>query len=151
TNKIYAGIGSHSYLVEIDVTTGTKREILPEKYRGLPGFVYDMGIVRGLKGGDRLFANLPDLHKTLVYNLDKKEYDEEIPKIILTKAVVKSPFDQTVYYTDSNNLIAYEILKIGSKSKKIVGTERAMTMTWGKDKNLYLLSFDGKLLKYNPL
>jgi streptogramin lyase len=151
TNKLFAGIGSHSYLVEIDLTTGQKMEILPGKYRGLPGFVYDMGIVKGLNGGDRLFANLPDQHKTLVYNLDKKTFDTEIPKIIMVKGVVKSPYDQKVYYTDSSSLIAHDVLKPTVSPQLLVKTSRAMNMKWGKDKKLYLLNSDGDLIQYDPI
>jgi streptogramin lyase len=151
TNKLFAGIGSKSYLVEVDVKTGKKREILPEKYQGLPGFVYDMSIVKGLKGGDRLFANLPDLGKTIVYNLDKKEIDLELPRIIMVKAVKKSLTDDKVYYTDSVHLYEHDLLKPNVLPKKILRDKRAMNMGWGKDKNLYYLSSEGNLVKYNPL
>ncbi len=150
TNKLYAGIGSKSYLVQIDVETGKKREILPEKYRGLPGFVYDMSIVKGIKGGDRLFANLPDMGKTIVYNIEREEIDVELPRVILVKAVVKSLMGNKVYYTDSANLYEHDFLNPKALPKVVVKTSRAMNMAWGKDKNLYLLNNEGELVKYNP-
>ncbi len=151
TDKIFAGIGSHSYLIEIDVKTGSKREILPKEYAGKPGFVYDMGIVKGSRGGDRLFANLPDLKKTLIYNLEKQTIEKEINSIILTKAVIKSlTNDNLVYFTDSTKLMSLDLSEPQAKPMKILETARAMNIAWGKDHQLYFLNNDGYLVSYDP-
>ncbi len=150
TDKVFAGIGSHSYLVELDPRTGEKRELLPEAYRGLPGFVYDMGVVKGLDGGDRLLANLPDLKKTIVYNLDKRSMDKELKGSVMVKSAIKSPDNQEVFYTTGTSLYSLDLTKPTQTPKKLIEIQKAMAMSWGKDKELYILSFDGKLIKYNP-
>src|SRR5690606_6232205 len=66
TGNIYAGIGSRTYLIELDPKTGAKRQILPEKFTGKAGFVYPLVIVPDLANGDRLFATVAG--KTLIYN-----------------------------------------------------------------------------------
>ncbi|WP_213522263.1 collagen-like protein [Paenibacillus sp. J31TS4] len=50
TNKIYAGVGNQPRLVEYDMATGTKKDLLPEKYRNIIA-VYDLNLV-----GGKLFA-----------------------------------------------------------------------------------------------
>lgn len=151
TNKIFAGIGSHSYLVEIDVATGKKRELLPEKYVGKAGFVYDMSIVKEVRGGDRLFANLPDLQKTLVYNLKTKSIDRELDGVILTKAVARSlTNDRLVYYTDSTRLLSLDLSNPTARPIELLKTSRAMNIAWGKDRKLYFLNNDGELVVFNP-
>ena len=49
-NKIYAGVGNQARLIEYDVETGQKRDLLPEKYRNITS-VYDLNLVEG-----KLFA-----------------------------------------------------------------------------------------------
>ncbi len=150
TDKIFAGIGSHSYLVELDPRSGAKRELLPEAYQGEAGFVYDMGIAKGLSDGDRLFANLPDLGKTFVYNLDKSTPDPELNGSIMVKSVVKSLVSDSVYYTHGDSLYRRLVNGKGGKRTGLLATEKAMAMTWGKEGRLYLLAFDGRILRYDP-
>jgi len=101
TNKLYAGVGSHTYLVEIDIKTGVRRELLPQQYRGKAGFVTPVRIVRGIKGGDRLLANV--VGKTLVYNLKTGDLEHEI-KAIDVRSVVKSPSGNEIFYTDASGM-----------------------------------------------
>lgn len=49
-HKIYAGVGNEARLVEYDITTGVKRDILPDKYKNIIS-VYDLNLV-----GGKLFA-----------------------------------------------------------------------------------------------
>lgn len=49
-HKIFAGVGNEARLVEYDIATGVKRDILPEKYKNIIS-VYDMNLVSG-----KLFA-----------------------------------------------------------------------------------------------
>ncbi|WJH36871.1 hypothetical protein N6H14_14910 [Paenibacillus sp. CC-CFT747] len=50
TNKIYAGVGNTPRLLEYDLTTGAKRDLLPAEYSDIIA-VYDLNLV-----GGRLFA-----------------------------------------------------------------------------------------------
>lgn len=72
TDMVYAGVGSHTGLIELNPRTGQKREMLPAQDRGLTGFVYYLKVITGLTGGDRLLASItgtPSNNKTLVYNI----------------------------------------------------------------------------------
>lgn len=150
TDRVFAGIGSHSYLVELDPRTRAKRELLPAAYQGQAGFVYDMGIAKGLSDGDRLFANLPDLGKTFVYNLDKGAAEEELNGSIMVKSVIKSPRSDSVYYTHGDFLYRHLVNQKDGKRVALFKTQRAMAMTWSKEGKLYLLAFDGRILRYSP-
>lgn len=151
TDKLYAGIGSHSYLIELNPRTGTKTEILPEIYQGQNGFVYDLNIVKGLTGGDRLIGILNKLGKTFVYNLNTKTYENEIPRAIAVKPVLKSQTDERVYFTMGNgDLYHYSITQMCPRAVKIVtGTKRSLAMKWINNNELLILNSDARLLKCN--
>lgn len=149
SNKIYAGVGAHAQLVELDPVTGAKKLLLPEKYRNQE-FVYNMGLIEGVTGGDRLLLTIQNLKKNLVYNLETHRFENETNEFYV-KTAIKAPKQQIFYYTMGNKLFAWNLAQSGQQAKEIASTySNALATKWGKNGQLYLLNTDGTLMKYDP-
>jgi hypothetical protein len=149
TGLLYAGVGSHANLLEIDPIKGTKKQILPEQYKDKE-FVYSLEIVPGKNGQDRLFALLTSGNTTLVYNLKTKMFEQEISGMDM-KAIIANAKTKEVYYTANSSLKSFQSSKSFTTAKQLaenVGSANAFA--WGKDKNLYILTSGANLVKYNP-
>jgi hypothetical protein len=151
SGKIYAGVGSKAYLIELDPKTGIKNQILPENYKGKTGFVYPLVLVPGLSSGDKLFATV--LGKTLVYDVTTNSIEREITKGINSLAISKNPElkDNKVYYTFSNkNLQVMNLLKPEEPPVIIGNTDKALAMSWINN-SLYLINAKNDLVIYDPV
>src|SRR5690606_32577920 len=107
-HKLFAGIGSHARLVEIDLETKAKKEMLPSRFWDQE-FVYYMGIVSGYQDGDRLLAWFTSDKQriTFVYNLNSGESEQELGTIDAYSAI-KSPNSNLSYYTAGNKLYSQD-------------------------------------------
>ncbi|WP_316815773.1 hypothetical protein [Pedobacter nyackensis] len=149
TGLLYAGIGSHAHLIEIDPVSGIKKDILPEKYKSME-FVYGLEQVRGKDGVDRLFVLLTSGRKTLVYNLQTRQVEQEIEDMDM-KMVYSDRVNGKVFYTSKSNLMSFDPSGSVQLAKALVfdmGTANAIAM--GRDKKIYILTATGTLVKYNP-
>ena len=152
TDKLYAGIGSQSHLVELDPRTGAKREMLPMSDQNHQ-FIYSMGLIEGLPGGSRLFSWLTSSsnRQTLVYNLNSLERE----KILLTidvRSVIKDKKSDQVYYTADNQLFTADFSKKSFNPTRIPGISgTALATAWSKNQQLLLLMSGGKLVRYDPV
>lgn len=150
TDMLYAGIGSHTYIVKLNPRTGTKTEILPAKYQGSAGHIYDMKIISGLTGGDRLFANSNDLAKTFVYNLQTEVFEQEILRSVSVKSIVKSPVNQKIYYSAGwDNMYSYDMAQACPKPVLVGVTKKILASKWDNNNELLAINSDAKLIKYN--
>ncbi|MFC5285068.1 hypothetical protein [Pedobacter alpinus] len=149
TGLLYAGVGSHAHLIEINPKTGTKQALLPKNFQEKE-FVYSLEIVPGKNGNDRLFALLTSGSLTLIYNLKTKKFEQEVEGMDM-KAIIANPKSKQVFYTGQSNLMQFNPSK-SIALKKIIAekTGSANAFSWGKDKNLYLLNSAGELVQYNP-
>lgn len=141
SDKIFAGIGSHAHLVELNPRTGEKREFLPEQYKDQE-FVYNMSLVKDEKYGDKLLMYLTKSYKTLVYNIDTKEFLGEIniPSMSV-KGTIKSPTEDIAYFTAGANL--YEWPLNGLQARAIAQSNgNALATRWAKDG--VLQTFNGR-------
>ncbi|RZL59562.1 MAG: hypothetical protein EOO93_15670, partial [Pedobacter sp.] len=148
TGLVYAGVGSHAHLIELNPLTGEKKEILPAKYQDRE-FVYGLEIVSGKDGNDRLLALLTAGNITLVYNLKTKKVEQEISDMDMKS--VSSSAAKEVFYTGKTNLYSFDPTKSVSSAKQLaanVGSANAFY--WAKDQNLYFLSAMANLVQYNP-
>lgn len=150
TGQIYAGVGSHAHLLEVNPKTGAKKEILPQKYFGRE-FVYYMGIAEGVTGGDRLLAWVTDAkdRETLVFNLKTGQVEQVIPSID-ANSVLKSNTTDDVYYTASNTLYRHNLTKPGQKPVALGACAEAKHMRWAKDGQLHIINRYGEIKKYDP-
>ena len=127
-NTIYAGLGSHAAFVALDLASKQKRDLLAEEDRDHE-FVYDMELIPGLKGGDRIFAWLNSAKglETFVYNLNSGKYEQRLPSIEI-KSMVRDDKTQNVYYTAGGKLYVMDFAQakpIAKEIAKIEGRGRA--------------------------
>jgi hypothetical protein len=149
TNKIYAGIGAHAQLVELDPLTGAKKPLLPEKYRDQE-FVYNLGLLEGVAGGDRLLLTIQNLKKNLEYNLETHQFTAEANEYHV-KSAIKGPDQQVIYYTMGDKLFSRDLTMPGQQSKEIAATNgNAMATKWTKNGQLKLFTTGGMLITYDP-
>jgi hypothetical protein len=149
TGLLYAGVGSHAHLIEIDPVSGIKKDILPEKYK-LWEFVYGIELVNGKDGVDRLLLLLTAGRQTLVYNLQTHKVEQEIEGMDM-KMVWNDKLSGKVFYTSKSNLMSFDPSGSVQLAKVVVpdvGSANAITM--GMNKKLYILTAAGILAKYNP-
>jgi streptogramin lyase len=102
TNKVYAGIGSHAHLIEYDLSTGTKKNILPSEHMNVP-YIYDLNWVNG-----KLFARKDKSNSMLVIDLKTYEVLNELP--MNSRGIsAKSPVANKIYYTFNYVLHEYDL------------------------------------------
>lgn len=148
TGLLYAGIGSHAHLIEINPRTGEKKSLLPEKYAEKE-FVYSLEIIPGKKGQDRLFAMLTAGGETLVYNLKTKRFEQEIAGMDM-KAIAADDSGKQVFFTSKGNLMSFDPSKDVSKSiQEVSGVGTSNAFLWKQSGVLLMLSSGANLLEYN--
>ncbi|TZF81432.1 hypothetical protein FW774_17870 [Pedobacter sp. BS3] len=149
SDKIYAGIGSHAHLIELDVKTGIKRDILPEEYKRNE-FVYNMGLVNNLKGGDCIFFTVENVKKSLIYNLSTRNFTS-MPDNMYVKTVTKAPQKQQIYYSGGAKLYSYNLSDATGQPREIMPIgSNALAATWDSENVLVLLNTYGNLIKFDP-
>src|SRR5205085_6788916 len=95
SGKLYAGVGAHAHLVELDPKTGAKRDILPAKYHDKK-FCYAVDVIDG-----HIFAQLTDGGVCVVLNAKTGEEETTLPNVTGQQVFSpKSPIagDDRVYY-----------------------------------------------------
>ncbi|WP_047983339.1 carbohydrate binding domain-containing protein [Ornithinibacillus californiensis] len=112
-NKIYAGIGSKAHLIEYNIDTGEKRNILPEQFSDSIS-IYDMDLVDG-----KLFAQKESAYEMFVLDVatgevidatngDTGEISVTIPES--SRGISgKSPIANKVYFTHYGILYEYDL------------------------------------------
>lgn len=151
TGKLYAGVGSHAHLIEVDLKSGAKKEMLPEKYFNRE-FIYYMGIAEGLSGGDRLLAWVTNAkeRETLVYNLQTGKIEQVIESLD-ANSIIKSNSTDEIYFTAGNKLYKNDLTQNGGKSEFVTDCAEAKEMRWAKDGLLHIINRYGEIKKYNPV
>lgn len=147
TNKVYAGVGSHAHLIELDIETGNKRELLPEKYFNQE-FVYDMRMVAGLNGENRLLANVTNIGKTLIYNLKSGKLEYEMDAINV-RGTIKSPTGNNIYYNSGSDLFSWDLSNTAKAPAKLAKVGAVLAMKWNGKNELHIFNKNGQLIKYN--
>lgn len=150
-DKLYAGIGSHAHLVEIDPRTGKKTDILPAQYKSQQ-YVYSIGLVDGVKKGDLLFAWLTSstIRQTLVYNL-RTDRLQTVMGDFDVRSAIKDPSNEKIYFTQEGKLVTADFSKKEPALKNIADLGMAgLASYWDKSGHLRMFGQGGKLLTYNP-
>lgn len=149
TNKVYAGVGAHAALIELDLTTGNKRNILPASFNN-EAFVYSLTLIEGLTGGDRLFITVQNSAISLVYNIATETFEYQ-GRELYTKAAIKSPVNNDVYFTQGGSkLMSLPNLAFGNYAQVPVTSISSNARTSAfMDGVLYMLTTTGEVVKYN--
>lgn len=151
TGKIYAGVGAHAHLIELDPKTGSKKQLLPDEFKHHE-FVYNIAVVPGFSTGDRLFAWLHsgDHQETLIYNLATGTLEKT--RSIQVKTAIKDPENDKAYYLASGKLYSQDFSKPGQNATLLatIGDSTGLDAMWGKDKKLKILTVNKHIIKYDP-
>ena len=145
TEKLYAGIGSHAALVELDPKNAKKKSILPDEYAGKE-FVYSLEILRTNSKPDFLMALVTNGSFTLVYNLETQQFEYKIDEMDM-KALSQVDNNNRFYYTYRSGLYGRDITLTRQEPIKYaddVGSANAILL---RDRYLYLLNSDSELIK----
>ena len=147
-NLLYAGVGSHAHLIEINLSNKKTRELLPAKYQDRE-FVYGLEMVTGSDGVDRLLALLTAGQTTLVYNLKKEQVEQEVTNMDM-KAVGSDAKQSLVYYTSKGNLKSVDVSKSFNTAITLTTDVAAATAFYNDNVgNIYVLDIKGNLLRYH--
>ena len=146
TRKLYAGVGSHAHLVEIDPATGTQTNLLPPEYADQE-FVYGLDVI-----GHHLFALLTPRNQSLVFDLRTGKLATVLPAMTGQQVLIRAPQDQRVYYTVNNQLHAYDLARPQEPPVALTRCANALAMTWTRDAgNPTLVVFTPRsILLYEP-
>lgn len=145
--KVYAGIGSHAHLIELDPKTGRKKELLAKETAGQEA-VYSLQIIPDEKSGDRLLAWVTNRNRTLVYNLRTQKVERELASADV-KAAKKSPDGQTVYYYDGTKLMSFDLDRPGDAPRPLIKCGGILASQWVDPEHLNLLTRSGQVLDYD--
>jgi streptogramin lyase len=141
TGRVYAGVGSHAHLIEIDPKTSEKRDLLPPEYREQE-FVYGVSVFDG-----RLFGLITRAEKSLVFSLKNDELIGILPRMNGQQVMIDGP-GNLVYYTVDGSLISADYTDLKTPPRKLCECPNALGFTWIDDK-LVAFTREG-LVRYDP-
>jgi hypothetical protein len=101
--RVYAGVGAHARLVEVELGSGLSRNMLPMDYEGNE-WVYDVDLA-----GRKLFARIKPSGDMLVFDVDTYELECVLHNIDSLGVSPLSPCGNKVFYTSSNLLHMYDL------------------------------------------
>ncbi len=152
SGKIYASVGSHAHLVELDPKTGEKTEILPQKYASRE-FAYAVDVV-----GGKLIVQLTP-NEAIVMNPATREIEAALPNVSGQQVVTaKSPYADAFYYYGDGGLAEYDLKTRKSRSTDAVGKQQIVGLGWVTMKDdpdfpgptVVALARYGNLIWYHP-
>lgn len=145
-NLLYAGVGSHAHLIEINLTNKKTRELLPAKYQDRE-FVYSLELVKGKDGADRLLALLTAGQTTLVYHIEKQQVEQEITAMDM-KAVGKDA-QRNTYFTAKNSLMKFDAGKDAASAVLLATQVGSANAFYKQPGGLLLFNAKGNLVNYS--
>lgn len=144
TGLLYAGIGAHAHLVEINPITKTQTEILPEAYRHKE-FAYTLRLIPDATddAADRLLITLTPGRNTLVLNLSTGQVEQDIEHLDINALAHHA--DKTIA-TSNNQLIAFDIKQPFSR-RDVLATKLGRAVAIHEKNGLvYVLTAGGELV-----
>ena len=148
TGMVYAGVGSHAHLIELNPKTGEKRELLALRVKGEEA-VYSLGVVHDRERGDRLLVWVTNRNKTIVDNLRTGEVERELPTEAV-KSAIRSPNTEKVYYSNDHSLMSFDLEEPTEPARVITRCVGANATTWLATNDLCVLTAYAQLLHYDP-
>jgi hypothetical protein len=148
TGKLFAGVGSHAGLVELDTKTSAKLSLLPEEYKDKE-FVYSLEILKGVPGGDRMLSLITNGSFTLVYNLQTQKFEYQIDEMDM-KAVSQPDHNNRFYYTYRSGLYSRDVSlpqQAPVKHAENVGSANAVQLI---NRKLHILNSDAEYFVFDP-
>jgi sugar lactone lactonase YvrE len=144
TGHVFAGVGSHAHLIEIDPKNGDKRDILPSEYHEKE-FVYGVDIL-----GDHLYAMLSHGQTSLVMNLRKgNEVEAILPVVTGQQIMIRDPEGGCIYYSAMPKVMRFDPSKPKEGPKEVASPGPVIGFTW-QDKTLVAFGSYGGVTRINP-
>jgi hypothetical protein len=144
SGKLYAGVGSHADLIELDPKKGSKRSILPPEFKNKE-FVYSLEIVEGETDNDKMLAQITNGSFTLVYDLKHERFEYQIDDMDM-KAVSRADLNNRMYYTFNSELFSRDLSNPQQAPIKLADQVGSANAIKYKNKKIYLLNSDAMLL-----
>lgn len=150
TDMLYAGVGSHAHLVELNPRNGEKNEFLPAEYKDQE-FVYNLSIIENGEDGDKLLIYLTGSGKTLVYNLMSKSF-EGVTGInaMYVKSAINSSKEHIAYITAGSTLYEWDIKNMSFQTFASVNSN-ALATKFISDNTLVLFNSKKELVEVNTV
>lgn len=110
-HKVYAGVGNQARLVEVDLATGNKRDLLPPEYSNITS-VYDLNLVEGKLFARKEANNANEMfvidvktgEQVEITNADTGEKSFLIPNF--SRGISpKSPVEDKIYYAGAQGML----------------------------------------------
>ena len=144
TGKIYAGVGSHADLIELNPQDGSKRSILPHEFKNKE-FVYSLEIIKDQPGGDKMLALITNGSFTLVYNLQTERFEYQIDEMDM-KAVSQADQNNRIYFTLKSGLYSRDLSSRQQAPLKLEEQAGSANAVLYKDRKVFILNSDAMLL-----
>lgn len=149
TQTLYVGVGSHAALIAWNMTTGEKRNILPEAYRS-EQFVDEVD----LRGG-RLYARCLPSARGFVLDPASGKVLGELPGVNSSEFSEASPVDGAVYCSASGALCRYDPAGGTWRALDVKFNTSVVAFHWragekGTAPMLEAVMANGSLLRYDP-
>jgi streptogramin lyase len=142
--KVYAGIGSHAHLIELDPKTGGKRDILPSEYHDKE-FVYGVDCL-----GGHLFAMLSHGQTSLVMNLRKgNEVEAVLPAVTGQQIMIRDPESGCIYYSALPKIMRFDPAKPREAPQEVASPGPVIGLTW-EGKTLVGFGSYGGVTRFDP-
>ena len=122
SGKVFAGVGSHAHLIELDPKTGQKTELLADEVKGQEA-VYTLKII-----GDRMLVWVTNVNHTLVYNLKTKQIERTLGETGV-KSAIASQDGRTLFYCDGSQLCSVDFDKPGESPRTITLRDRCQRVS----------------------
>jgi hypothetical protein len=150
SKHVFAGVGAKAHLIELDPTTGEKKNILSPKYKDKK-FAYGVDVVAG-----KLFTMLTDDAATIVIDLKTREEEATIP-CGLQIISPKSPYGDEVYFNSGGKVSVYNLTSHKHEVVDAIGKVPVIALNWVKfdepdfpRETLVAMTAFGKLVRYHP-
>jgi streptogramin lyase len=144
TGKVYAGVGSHAHLIELDPKTGEKRDILPSEYHDKE-FVYGLDLL-----GDHLFAMISHGQDSLVMNLRKhNEVEAILPSVTGQQTMTRDRETGCIYYSSSPKVFRFDPAKPKQAPVEAFSAGPVVGFTW-EGRTLVAMNSYGAVTRFDP-
>jgi hypothetical protein len=150
SRHVFAGVGAHAHLIEVDPKTGEKKNILPPQYKDKK-FAYGVDVVAG-----KIFVMISDDAKSIVIDLKTREEEASIP-CGLQIISPKSPYGEQVYFNSGGKVSVYDLMTKKHEEVEAMGNLPVIALNWVKfdepdfpGETLVAMTARGKLVRYHP-
>ncbi len=151
TNKLYVAVYVGANVVEIDLSTKKRRELLPEHYQK-KGSIYNIKLL-DTKTGTKILVWLNNIgvgRETLVIDVNSGKHEAVLPTMEV-RTLLQNEKNGEIFYTVDANLFSATFIgkKLENVEKILNFTGKTKASRWKNENEIELLTSDGSLVSYN--